>query len=66
MLKKIAVLDLNNSLVVNVVMAENAESAKSVLNSTCIELPEDSLVGIDWQYSDETKSFTNPIIESID
>jgi hypothetical protein len=65
MLKRIAVLNSDNDLVVNVVMADNAEVANSVLNSQCIELPEDSLIGINWQYNNETKSFIEPIIEPI-
>lgn len=62
MLKKIAVLNFDESLIVNIIMSESAEVAKSILDSPCIELPEDSLVGIGFIKS-EDGNWSAPIQE---
>lgn len=38
----------------NVILAENKETAENITGKLCIEIPEDSPVGIDWTLENDT------------
>ena len=52
---------LNNSNVVNVIVADTKEIAEAVTNTTCVEYTDSNPAGIGWTY-DGTK-FIAPVVE---
>lgn len=50
----------------NVILAEDKETAENITGKLCIEIPEDSLIGIDWTLENDTfVTFEKHIFEEL-
>ena len=55
---------LSGSSVINVIVADDLESAELATKSTCVEYTDKSPAGIGWTY--DGKKFIAPVVEIID
>jgi hypothetical protein len=53
----------NENVIINVVVGESLDSITQILNTNCVEIPQDSEVWLDWSWDGTT--FTSPVIKEV-